>query len=131
MASDEEKLAVLNDYRSRNGWPPLTELGGRDPRAVAKLTKRERCEIKAFCLLEVPRKIIAAAFDVHTHTVMNIHAAGYKKYPDVFKAVMSFNTVDEFCWYYITAEKVEAIKKMWPQLEALDTMKMWSPVERR
>jgi hypothetical protein len=113
--SDEQKLSVINDYRARNGWPPLAKLGARDPRAVAKLTVKEMCEIKAFRFCGVPNEIIASVFDVTPLTVTRINGANEKKYPRVFVEVMSFNSVREFCNATITEDNERAVRELYPQ----------------
>ena len=115
--TDEEKLKILNDYRTRNNWPPLDKLEGRDPRPVSKLSHAERCEIKAYCFLGVPKPIIAAVFVVNVNTIMRVNAASFNKYPQVFAAVMAENTVYEFCRKWITEKNLEAVRKNYPRLE--------------
>ena len=115
--TDEEKLKIMNDYRSRNGWPPLDTLEGRDPRAVAKLSHAEQCEIKAYCFLGVPKPVIAAVFVVTVNTVLRVNAANFHKYPKVFAAVMAENTVYEFCKRWITEKNLVEIRKGYPNLE--------------
>lgn len=119
--SESEKLAILNDYRSRNNWPPLDTLEGRDPRAVAKLSHAEQCEIKAYCFLEVPKPVIAAVFVVTINTVMRVNAANFHKYPKVFAAVMAENTVYAFCHKWITEKNLAEVKKACPRLEWKDS----------
>jgi len=114
---DKLKLDMLNDYRQRNGWPKLDSLEAKDPRAVPKLSHDEQCEIKAFCYLGVPKKMIAAVFGVHHHTVIRINSANFKKYPKVFAAAMSYNTQWDFCRKYLTPKRVEEMRALWPRLD--------------
>jgi hypothetical protein len=111
----EVMLEMVNRSRLWNGYPPLRYLGERDSRAVAKLSRHEQCEIKAFCLCGVPRHTISAVFDVTDLTVTRINNATAKKYPHVFIEVMSFNTKREFCANYITEENERKIINLFPQ----------------
>ena len=99
--SPEVILEMVNKTRRWNGYPEI-QPGQRDPRAVAKLTRSEQCEIKAFCLCGVPRNVIAAVFDVTLLTITRINNATPSKSPQVLIEQNSFNTKREFCAHYIT-----------------------------
>lgn len=113
--SPELALAAINDVRARRGWPPLSSLGGKDPRAVAKLKFSEMCEIYAFCLCKVPKNLIAIVFDVSAATVYRVQACNTKKYPRVFAEFYSYNTNKEFCRVHITEKNEVAIRELYPQ----------------
>jgi len=112
--SDEALLEVINKSRVWNGYPPIAKLGDRDPRAVAKLSRKEQFEIKAFFLCGVPRDIIARVFDVTPLTVTRINNATPKKYPHVLVELMSFNSVREFCNAHITEDHEKQVIEIYP-----------------
>jgi len=109
------QLAAINDVRARLGRPPLASLNARDPRAVAKLSLVEQCEIWAYCACKVPKYITAVVFDVSLNTVLRIARTNPKIYPRVFAEVMSFNNNYEFCQAHITEKNEAAIIALYPQ----------------
>jgi len=112
--SDDVLLDAINRTRVWSGHPPISKLGERDPRAIAKLTKPEQLEIKAFCLCGVPRHIIAAVFDVTPLTITRINNATKHKYPHVLAEVMTFNTMREFCNAHITEIHETQVIELYP-----------------
>lgn len=114
--TEKDRHAAINDARARLGLPPVDE-NGRDPRAIAKLSHNERCEILAFALLGVPNTVIAAVFNVGTATITRIKGAGTGQtngYAAVLDSLMSYNTNKEFCLAYITEKNEAAVRGIYP-----------------
>lgn len=118
---ERNKLVTVNQLRRMVGLPELSSLFERDPRAVAKLDHRERCEIAAFIICGVPMGIIAAQFEVSLQTVHRVRAAfadhNYKTYPEVVKEKMKYNSDAEFCADFITERMENKIKAAFPEFE--------------
>lgn len=113
---EEQRLKAMNEVRERLGLPKLGSVNGRDPRAVAKLTLAERCEILAFCLRGVPTQVVAAAFDVSVATVRRIKSCGTNdsRYEAVMVELMKYNNNKEFCDAKITEENERVIRDIYP-----------------
>jgi hypothetical protein len=113
--NSKSQLNMANEVRARLGLPPLTSLSARDPRAVAKLTKTEHCEIAAFLILGVPIEIVAVVFDVTERTVTRIRSADSFKYPHVAQEISNYEYSREFCVKYITENREAQVRDLYPE----------------